>query len=379
MDYQNKRKRKIKMISQSEIDFLQEAYFVATQESTNSNVNIHQLNEVIDYNNNLGSSNDYSSENQETEFISGNEKGEFSYFGNEEDSFYDQIFLTHLNNLEKNKNIELPLKKRAIESIIQNHTTNELQNAHSNSEETSSNNYLLEEEFSAEQLSLLDQYQYNYSLDHFQQDIQYQYSNISYSLPNAQMKIYPSTLVNEVNQTYIIPQNISVFQNEESQVTCAQNSTDGSSQLNPLPEEIDNQLLQSNFYYQPKIYESHTYVVPPTNNSNENFLYYSNQNILIESNTSLQYGGWPSVLELPSLIYDFYREKKRIVEPYQWQKECISSPAFINGNNMIISLPTSGGKTLIAELAILRTILLKKKKAIFILPCKLFILLSCSK
>lgn len=50
----------------------------------------------------------------------------------------------------------------------------------------------------------------------------------------------------------------------------------------------------------------------------------------------------------------------------EWQEDCLDMA--LKGNNLLVSLPTSSGKTLVAEILMLRKLLLYQKDAIFILP-----------
>ena len=50
----------------------------------------------------------------------------------------------------------------------------------------------------------------------------------------------------------------------------------------------------------------------------------------------------------------------------EWQEDCIIKGA--TGSNLLISMPTSGGKTLVAEVLIWQQLLLKNHDALFILP-----------
>ena len=54
--------------------------------------------------------------------------------------------------------------------------------------------------------------------------------------------------------------------------------------------------------------------------------------------------------------------------PAEWQDTCLRLPSVASGHNLIYSLPTSGGKTLVAEILILRQLLLGGKDVLFVLP-----------
>lgn len=63
-------------------------------------------------------------------------------------------------------------------------------------------------------------------------------------------------------------------------------------------------------------------------------------------------------------------EKQNIKELRPSQAKAIEAGLFENENNQLVASPTASGKTLVAELAMLHSILNKKKKAIYIVPLK---------
>lgn len=71
---------------------------------------------------------------------------------------------------------------------------------------------------------------------------------------------------------------------------------------------------------------------------------------------------------LPLFVKKLIKEYKGIEEMYDWQNECLNLDAIPKRENLIYALPTSGGKTLVAEIIILREIICRKRNVLFILP-----------
>lgn len=60
--------------------------------------------------------------------------------------------------------------------------------------------------------------------------------------------------------------------------------------------------------------------------------------------------------------------KSNIFQLYEWQKDCIRSTNVNQGLNLVYCAPTGGGKTMVAEFIIFRSVCGLNKKAIFVLP-----------
>ncbi|KAJ7987104.1 hypothetical protein DPEC_G00335290 [Dallia pectoralis] len=71
---------------------------------------------------------------------------------------------------------------------------------------------------------------------------------------------------------------------------------------------------------------------------------------------------------LPTKVKELICKLKGIRDLYEWQNTCLNLDSVQQRRNLIYSLPTSGGKTLVAEILILKELLCRKRDALFILP-----------
>ncbi|XP_061732226.1 helicase POLQ-like isoform X2 [Nerophis ophidion] len=71
---------------------------------------------------------------------------------------------------------------------------------------------------------------------------------------------------------------------------------------------------------------------------------------------------------LPTKVKELLSKLRGINSLYEWQETCLKLECVQQRRNLIYTLPTSGGKTLVAELLILREVVCRKKDCIFILP-----------
>ncbi|XP_018911149.2 DNA polymerase theta isoform X3 [Bemisia tabaci] len=70
---------------------------------------------------------------------------------------------------------------------------------------------------------------------------------------------------------------------------------------------------------------------------------------------------------LPKTILQQYK-KQGVESMFQWQFDCLTHEGVLAGSNLVFSAPTSAGKTMVAEIIAIQTVLERKKKVLIILP-----------
>ena len=71
---------------------------------------------------------------------------------------------------------------------------------------------------------------------------------------------------------------------------------------------------------------------------------------------------------LPANFVAQYK-RKGVEKLYSWQCDCLRRPGVLGGKNLVYCAPTSGGKTLVAEILMIRRMLAEPtQKALFVLP-----------
>jgi hypothetical protein len=89
------------------------------------------------------------------------------------------------------------------------------------------------------------------------------------------------------------------------------------------------------------------------------------QSLRLDTSKNLRFlSNW----NLPPSVVNEYR-KKNVEEMFEWQCECLKNPRVLfEGRNLVYSAPTSAGKTFVSEILMIKNIVERKKKALFILP-----------
>ena len=70
---------------------------------------------------------------------------------------------------------------------------------------------------------------------------------------------------------------------------------------------------------------------------------------------------------LPMIVVQLF-QNNGLKQIHDWQRECLKNTGVVGGKSLVYSLPTSGGKTYVAEILLMRTVFEHRKIAIFVLP-----------
>jgi len=99
--------------------------------------------------------------------------------------------------------------------------------------------------------------------------------------------------------------------------------------------------------------------------SNQTQAVYTLNNRNLEATQKSVFSG--PVFGLSEAVWKTVQQCKGITSLYEWQKECLNK-ALDSNHNLLYSLPTSGGKTLVSEMLMVRELLCNRKNSLYILP-----------
>lgn len=165
----------------------------------------------------------------------------------------------------------------------------------------------------------------------------------------SDVRLTPATKTSEkgLKWTQISPSTLKISQHKDDETQCM-------ATLPPSALDIRSRLLSPNL-----ISQHHRNSRIGMITSKPKFL---NENVVNEERDRGPFYG------LPARVEHLFREQKGIVELFPWQVECLTSQAVQTKQNLLYSLPTSGGKTLVAEIIMLQELLCYRKNCIFVLP-----------
>jgi hypothetical protein len=158
----------------------------------------------------------------------------------------------------------------------------------------------------------------------------------------------------------------------------------------PAQEPDEEEEYYGEDYHPPDAYEGHYNQAPDYSHEHPPAEmveggYADDMEDLADPNAVMDFGySYSNMWGLPYIVQEIYA-KRGITQFYEWQIECLSSPTLLGvrfrhyisivysnglnkGRNLIYSLPTSGGKTLVAEITLLRWAILHRKKTLLVLP-----------
>ncbi|VEN52432.1 unnamed protein product [Callosobruchus maculatus] len=150
----------------------------------------------------------------------------------------------------------------------------------------------------------------------------------------------------------------------EKENTPLSNKVDALNEIQSRKGKQPNEFIKDPCFSEPHCtkYSGQTSISEKTPKKEKDSL--SNEASQIDFDNACKLSSWG----FPNEILQKY-ESKNLHKMFRWQVECLNKQDVLkNYKNLVYAAPTSAGKTLVAEILALKTVLERKKKVIFILP-----------